>query len=494
MNRVLHAAEDIKKYRKPVCILTAIYALGISAILRANFYYIDDMGRAFWGYRGFYYFSRYISEFLSVLIHADTHLTDISPLPQLLAVVILAISGVMILRLITGRDQFTWMEYVAMVPLGLSPYFLECISYKFDAPYMAISILASVAPLLFEKRGKGIYFLSIFLGMLAVCMSYQAASGIFPMLVVLLALKRWNNQENLKSIFQFAVLSAAGYLAGMLFFALAIMQSAGAGDYASTSIPALSEIIPIAWYHLKNYYYLVWQDFKKEWLLLIALLCIGFLYVTVRESKQKWYYALLMGMAALLLLLIMAFGLYPVLENPIFEPRAMYGFGAFLCFIAVFAVSPPPQLHKVRLYPLIKILCFALCWCFFVFGFSYGNALSVQKTYTDYRICAVIDDLDELGMLEETKTVQIVGTIGKAPALDAMRQDFQMLNRLIPIVFCDSSWDWGYFGFDNYYGLSNYLEWDSSIDLTTLNLPIVKDSIYHTIRADSDYILIELKY
>lgn len=492
---IARATENIKKFRKPICILTAIYALGISAILRANFYYIDDMGRAFWGYRGFYYFSRYISEYLSVLVHADTHLTDISPLPQLLAVVILAVSGVIVLHLITEKDRFTWIEYVAMVPLGLSPYFLECISYKFDAPYMALSIFASVVPLLFEKRGKAIYILSIVLGMLAVCMSYQAASGIFPMLVVLLALKRWNNKESLKSLCHFVILSVVGYLIGMLFFALVIMRPAGAGDYASTSIPILSELIPITGYNLKNYYYVIWQDFKKEWLILIAILCIGFLYVTVRESKQKWYYALLMGIAVLLLLLIMAFGLYPVLENPIFEPRAMYGFGALLCFIAVFAVSPL-RLPKAWTYSFIKIICFALCWCFFVFAFTYGNALYVQKTYTDYRICAVIDDLDELGVLEpeESKTVQIVGTIGKAPALEAMRQDFQMLNRLVPIVFCDSSWDWGSFGFDNYYGLNNYLQWDSSIDLTALNLPIVKDSIYHTIRADSDYILIELKY
>lgn len=480
--------ETCRQFIKPILILTAIFVFGISAILRANFYYIDDMGRAFWGYREFQYFGRFIPQYFSVLLHADAHLTDISPLPQLLAAVILAISGVIVLHLITGKKQFGWIEYVAAIPLGLSPYFLECISYKFDSPYMAFSIFASVAPLLLERRGKVTYFLSIVIGMLGVCLSYQAASGIFPMLVAVLALKRWNQQEDWPSILRFVVISAAGYLIGMLIFAVAIMKPVD--DYVSNSIPSIAELLPITYLNLKEYYYYVFTDFKKEWLLLIAALCAGFVYACVRESRQKWYLAFAMSCTVLLMLLGMAFGLYPVLTNPLYEPRAMYGFGAFLAFIGIYVASANGR----RSYIFGKIVCFALCWCFFVFSFTYGNTLYVQKTYTDYRICAVIDDLDETGVLasEGTKTVQITGTIGRAPAMEAMRQDFQMMNRLVPTTFSDSSWEWGRFGFENYYRLHN-IKWDSSIDLRELELPIVCESIYHTIRAESNYVLIELK-
>ena len=480
--------EACRQFYKPTLILTIIYAMGISAILRANFNYIDDMGRAFEGYRQFGHFGRYISSAFSILLHADAHLTDISPLPQLLAAVILAISGVIVLYLITGRKQFGWIEYVAAIPLGLSPYFLECISYKFDSPYMAFSILVSVAPLLLEKRGKVAYFLSIVFGMLGVCMSYQAASGIFPMLVAVLALKRWNQQEDWKSILRFVVISAVGYLIGMLIFAVAIMKPVD--EYVSNSILPLAELLPITFLNLKKYYYYVFTDFKKEWLLLFAALCAGFVYVCVRESRQKWYLAFAMSCAVLLMLLGMAFGLYPVLANPLYAPRAMYGFGVFLAFIGIYTASANGR----RSYVFGKIACFALCWCFFVFSFTYGNALYVQKTYTDYRICAVIDDLDETGVLasKDTKTVQITGSIGMAPGIETMRQDCQILNRLVPVVFGDSSWIWGRYGFDHYYGLDN-IKWDPSADLRELELPIMRESIYHTIRADSDYVLIELK-
>ena len=223
--------DTARKYICPFCILMAIYTIGILAIIRADFYYIDDIGRTFWGYRRFQYFSRYVAEFGSILVHGDYHLTDISPIPQILAAGVMAISGVVLLHVITGKERFSWIEYIAMVPLCLSPYFLECMSYKFDAPYMAISVLVSVAPVLFYKNGTAKYLLSVVLGTLIMCMSYQASSGIFPMLIVLLALKKWSQRVSMKEVGRFILLSAIGYLVGVLFFAGVIMRPTIQGDY-----------------------------------------------------------------------------------------------------------------------------------------------------------------------------------------------------------------------------------------------------------------------
>lgn len=482
-----------RKYIRPVCILMAIYTIGILAIIRADFYYIDDIGRTFWGYRRFQYFSRYIAEFGSILVHGDPHLTDISPIPQILAAGIMAISGVILLHVITGKERFRWIEYAAMVPLCLSPYFLECMSYKFDAPYMAVSVLASVAPVLFYKKGTVKYLLSVVLGTLIMCMSYQASSGIFPMLIVLLALKKWSQRVNMKEVGRFILLSAIGYLVGILFFAVAIMRPTSQGDYVSTSIPAIRELPYYLVHNLKEYYYTVATDFKIEWLVLIGVLLLGFVYAFVRESKQKWYFSLPAAGGGILVMLLLAFGMYPALQMPLFAPRAMYGFGVMVCMIGVYTVSAIGR----KEYVVPKAACLVLCWFFFTFAFTYGNTLNVQKTYTDYRIAAVIDDLDEAGVFESegTKTVQISGTIGYAPGVYAMRQDCQIMYHLIPVMFQDSSWGWGRFGFENYYGLPK-IEWasDNGLDLQEMNLPILKNSIYHTIRADSEHILIELKY
>ena len=121
-------ADRIRPFFVPVCILSGIYILAMSAVFRANYYYIDDFSRAFEGRKGWgTYFSRYLSDLLSNVIHADSYLTDVSPLPQMIACVELAIASVIALYLITGRDRFTVWEYAAALPIALSPYMLECL-------------------------------------------------------------------------------------------------------------------------------------------------------------------------------------------------------------------------------------------------------------------------------------------------------------------------------------------------------------------------------
>ena len=88
---------------RPLLILTVLYLLAYSSILLTNFNYIDDMGRVALGYAGWENFSRYTSVFLAYFIHADTYLADISPLPQIIATIEIALASVIVLFVITGK-------------------------------------------------------------------------------------------------------------------------------------------------------------------------------------------------------------------------------------------------------------------------------------------------------------------------------------------------------------------------------------------------------
>ena len=72
-----------------------------------------------------------------------------------------------------------------------------------------------------------------------------------------------------------------------------------------------------------------------------------------------------------------------------------------------------------------------------------------------------------------------------------MNKNYNILSRLIPITFRES-WTWGQKQFFGYYGLKNVTR-DTSQDLTTYGLPMVKDSMYHTIYGNGEYVLIKLK-
>jgi len=72
-----------------------------------------------------------------------------------------------------------------------------------------------------------------------------------------------------------------------------------------------------------------------------------------------------------------------------------------------------------------------------------------------------------------------------------MPQDYQILERLVPSTF-GAGWSWSEYYIYNYFGLRDY-SLNPSIDLQTLELPVISDTIYHTIKGNEEYILIILK-
>ncbi len=496
MNRLMHLKRAVstlccgifdwlRSIKKPFICLFAIHLVAIFALLRANVNYIDDMGRANAGYTGWSNFSRHLSDFLSFFIHTDSFLSEISPLPQIIAILLLSLTGVIMIYIITGRTNVSFWTLAAVIPLGISPYFLECLSYKYDAPYMALSILASVVPFLaFRGRYRyPVFFVVSVFSILTVCMTYQAASGIFPVLTIFLCLQKWNAAQKLQEIGKFLLAAVLAYVYGMIVFRIRIMKPVD--GYVSSSVPSSEQFLPSVMRNLQQYLSYVRSDFTMFWKILIFLIGIFFVAAMVYHSKQQKVLALLVTCCSLAAMSLISFGVYSMLAKPLFAPRAMFGVGVFLAVISVYAVDMG--------FAPVKLVMAVLSWTFFVFSFTYGNALSVQKEYTEYRTMLVIEELNEMNQLTQgnVKNVQIAGSIGYAPSLTGVMQRYGILSRLIPVTFREE-WHWGGYRFYNYYGLKN-IRHDSSVDLKTCNLPVIKDTMFFTLKGSGDNYLVELK-
>lgn len=482
VKEILHKTESVFDAKKTALLLFGVYIVSLLSLLRANYSYIDDMGRAAYGYTGWEErFSRYLSTFSSYVLHAGKYLSDISPLPQIIAVCVMISASMILLYIVTGEKKYTIWELIAVIPMGLSPYFLECFSYKYDAPYMALSVLVSIAPILLIKKKNWIYILGTFFSSIAMCTSYQASSGIFPMIVILLSFLCWNKGEKIADIGSFIVKSAAGYLLGILFYQFFLMKPAE--SYVSNSIASPKEIIK----HYITYFELLYNDLKKIWLVFIGIICICFIICMIKSSRQKKIVAFFVSIFTITAMAFLSWGLYPALSTPLTAPRAMYGFGVFISLISLSVVS------IIKKQYLLKFVSLVLSWCFIIFSLTYGNALAEQEKYADFRIETVIQDLNnlEIFQLDSEKKIQITGTIGWAPIIRNKPQHYRILNRLVPITFQEKSF-WGDYKLLHYYGVENLVR-DTSIDLTVLDLPKVRDTMYHNIYADKNNVLIELK-
>jgi len=479
---------DFRIFLKPVLWMFVVYALGILTIIRANYLYEDDILRTVVGSRGWHNYSRYVPEFLSIFVHANFRMTDISPVTQLMAALILAVSSVMLVYVLCDK-KITVVTLLASIPLGLSPYFLECLSYKYDAPYMALSLFISIFPFLFIGRKKAFVFISI-ISLLIMYMTYQAASGIYLMIAIMFCFQYWNKrQKTNKEAFSLAGISLLAFALSLIIFKLFIMKPPAEGWNVSNKMFPVNQLIPGILTNIKIYLHYLNSDLGLVWKIIIGLVVIFFLFKSIHISTQKKLISLIVTFLVICLSFILSYGVYYVLEQPLFEPRALFGFGVWLAILGIYIAY---NYGKIA-----KIAALALSWSFFVFAFSYGNALADQMRYTNFRIGILLQDLGTLYPEPSEVTIQLKNSIDYTPSVKLVARSNPVIKRLIHIRLKEMTWqDMYYMDYHNFKQGANKMNEDYSRyiqDYNTLDLPVVMDTYYHTIQSDGTHVLVVLK-
>jgi len=484
------AAIEWRFFTKPVLLMSGIYLFGIISIIRANFYYLDDGWRSVVGERGWYQWSRYVTEISSIFIHADSRLTDISPLPQILAIFILAVSSVLLVYVLNDK-KITTTGLLASIPVGLSPYILECLSFKFDSPYMALSVLASIVPFLFLARKKAFIFCSVVF-LLVMCMTYQAASGIYLLIMLVLGFNDWNGKRKAnRGVLLFFGRAILSFCAMLVIFKLFLLKPIN--SYAASEMFPLTQMFSGISTNLQNYMRMINSDFGFIWKGIIGIVFCFFLVKSVYSSARNKMISFIAAVVLLCFLFILSYGVYLVLEHPLFSTRAMYGFGVMLGIVSISVVS---NFNKIA-----KISALALSWCFLVFALSYGNALADQIRYANFRATILLQDLSALypDKNDSEIAIQLKNTIGFTPVVKNIGMHNPVVYRLVtPMIEEDNSFASLYLlSYFKYAPISaaNFTKpilISEPVDFTTLNLPIVKKTYYHTIRSDGKRILVEL--
>jgi len=483
------AEIDRRSLVNPVLIMSGIYLLGIISLLRANFLYRDDITRSAWGDSGGWYdWSRYVSEFSAIFIHGDFHLTDISPLPQLLAILISA-AGSVLLVYILNNGKIKIPSLLASVPLGLSPYMLECLSYRFDAPYITLSVLASIVPFLFYTRKKAFIFCSV-ICLLIMSMTYQASSGIYILITLILGFNDWNSKrKNNREVILFLGRAVLSFCLAMAIFKFFLMRPFN--TYVSNAIFPVPQLISGVLTNIKTYINTINDDFGYIWKALIGLIFCFFIGKSIYQSKRNKMVSFITATLFLSLLFILSYGVYLALEHPLFEPRALYGFGALLAIIGIFVVY--------KFNNTARVFVFALSWSFLVFALSYGNALADQIRYGNFRTTVLLHDLSALypDKDENKISIQLKNKIGFAPVVNNIGKRNPVIYRLIPGILTDDDIIFSIFYMFEYFNYApfntaNLVINSSHIDYSTLDLPIVLKTYYHTIKSDGKRVLVEL--
>lgn len=448
--------------------------VALFSLIRGNVSYGDDIARTVKGY-GLNVFSRPSSEFLSHIVHTDSFLADISPLTQLIAIAVIAISCILLLKVISGKSKFSLWQIASVLPLGINPFFLECLSFKFDSPYMAVSVLASIIPVLLIHNM--LYFFCItFICVLIICTTYQVSLGIFPMVLLFTLLSKYIKGYSITTILKIVAVFALSFILSVLVFKFFIMTPKIDGE-VTTSVAPLVDLPSTFMDHMRKYFGLVSSFTRRSWKNLFFIVLTVFFIVNVVNSKHSKIITFIMSLCVVFFSLSLTYGFYACLDKPLFSARALYGIGGFVACLFVYTTS-----YK-DLY-ISKVCSVILSWSLIVFAAAYGNAIVLQRDYETFRIQEVINSVASIENKGNAFKYKVEGNLGHAPSISNLTQRYPLISVLVPISFGQSDSFLGILKFSEYYGIKNMIL-DNSIERNTSSL-YFKETMYHKIDVYKD--------
>lgn len=349
---------------------------------------------------------------------------------------------------------------------------------------MALSILCSIVPFLFYKKGKwrknSIFILISIICTIIMCTTYQASSGIYITLAIILGLK---SQES-KLYYALLSKSIISFLAGLIIFKLFILTPVD--GYASNNFLEISNFIPGSIKNYQKYFQLFFSDFRWHWIIAICIVVVAFILSTTAVSRKK-IMILVLNILSLLGIILLSFGLYPFMEKPIFASRAMYGIFINFAFMSIFAAN-------YKLNYVGKICNLYLAYAIFVCALTYGNTVNIQKSYAIYRMGLVASDLNQIVPAEGNNIlIDFDGYIGYAQPVTKICNKYPVISRIVPFFFHDDTSWWGDRYFRYYYGMNNYNYTGHLKEFDKSKMKLVKSTNMHNIYQNGNNVLVLLK-
>ncbi len=414
--------KDLWKY---FAFMYAVYFVGYLGLLIADVYYIDDLGRSQSGYHN-YGFSRHLANGLSTLIHLNRHSTDISPITQLIAIGFISFGSLMLAKVV--RKRLSYFALLASAPLGLSPFFLENISYKFDSPGMALAIAAPIFAFLFIRRNLA-FFGASFLSVLIALNSYQAANSVYIVLGLFVLFEALTRASSWSKILARAATIAFSYLFTLGFYKLVLVKEVD--TYVSSGI--IKHNIIHSLYQNTLRMLGIYNDaiFKTDYAYILGVAVLAFLFYAVKTSKINKINAIIWGALFAIFAVLFSQGSYLLLEKPLWAPRAFNGIGVAMAIVFVYATGAKIGKAAAIFGALFLVNQAA----------SYANALKAQDEYAKIRMVLMMQTLNTMTSNDNFQVYIASGYIRNSPVVNNARETFPLIDNLV-FQRLGSAWSW----------------------------------------------------
>ncbi|GLQ90595.1 glucosyltransferase domain-containing protein [Dyella flagellata] len=413
-------------------------------ILRADRPFNDDMARMLSGAYSWNDNGRPLTTALMRLLEGNLpRLVDFAPMPQILAIALLALAGMLIAR--RYAIQSPWLAALLVLPLGAQPFFLENLSFRFDAVAMGASVLLAVLPVSVCRDNLRGFALGA-LALLGCLCSYQPCLNVFLIFVLLDLVAAQARDETPARVARLAAFYVGEALLAVLIYQWKVAPSIKDWIHEHSQMIHSPQQWDVVVANAKNMSAFLLHALARRWtpvlvwllaLTALAPVAVGLSYAFASSAKRTRPVWVKCGLALFPLLLpfvalACVAGPMLLLVSPILSPRVFPGVGALMCasLIALHVALRKwgPGWGNGLCYTVAGVWTLGM----FCFANIYGNASTAQKQYETQIASQLANDLAELKQKQGINSFLMDGSAGLSPLSAHAAEIFPVLNNLIP--------------------------------------------------------------
>lgn len=474
------------KGRKIFIGLTLLFIAYVLPIIWADRYYYDDLARAFMGEAGWNGDGRPLTELLMKVLCGGMPLVDISPLPLLLGISILAYVLALYAQKNMGENTHLLPQICALFFVIMNPFLLSNLSYKFDVLSMLMALSAVfLCYTLPEAWGKWRISLCSFLFCLMALSLYQAVIGAYlGLFLIHLVFRKRNGRIKMgEEILRLVSLAAAGLVYKVAIAEYFVSKNdwrAGASQYISE---VSRESLVLIKSNIINLCIKVKNDisglpFLPLVLVFLAIIVVIFWKVTgiwkkegERKKKVFWslYYLFLPTGIFFACLLPLIF-----LEILRINSRTLIALSVFTLFLGFVLLELYQKKKAIAVF--IMVLCMLSSY---VYAYAYGNALESQKNYETYLGMNIVRDVEKINCNNEYVKMTIDGETPRSQVVQRLCEKYPQFSEIVPVYITNDTWIggvWLYYYMQHNLGYEEMQEEDYTV--VQAGAPVEINSVY----------------
>lgn len=424
-----HYKSWLLENRNKLISVFAIYQVAILSIGIINYPYIDDVIRQLDGRTDFAWaYSRWGSEFASWFVQGSRHLTDMGLTTHILTGIILSFSSIIVVYVLNGK-KLEWMPVIASILIGINPWFLQCISFRFDSPYMALSLLVSFIPFLWWNKNK-YFFIASIIGIFLMCNTYQGSSGLYIIMVLALTFKSLTLNISFLTSLKKVTLAAIAYVLAMIMYIFVTKLNPEISTRDTAALTSITELPSTIVRNITEYFSTIINQSAKIWIVLLLTLLILFLISSILRSEVKPAKSFIYSLVYLALGSIMSYGVFLISKHSLIGMSPRYGYG-FSIFVSITLIMLTQKMNVRFLDISNKVITSLLFYYVFTFSFVYASTLNVQKEAFERQSVILSSDLKNI-VNNNRKQIYMNKLFKDSQVLLNSKRNYPILKDLVP--------------------------------------------------------------